>query len=212
MRVLWVFVLALLVSACAIGNTYDYSKAKVDVAANTDRVVAIGVRDRRPYILDEDKSADFIGLQRAGFGNPYSVYTTTGNAMATDFTTAISRAFSQKGINAKPVAVTDLVGSSEFNGAQVSRLARKYGAEKVLIFRVTEWKTDRYARTTFDYDVRATVFDKGGELLATALEEGRKVEVVTGLSASVEAFSNDQFQKIMSSLVNDEDIRQALAS
>ena len=84
MKVVVALLLALTVSACAIGNQHQYAGVAPNVTAQTNLPLAIGVQDRRLYILDGTKTEDFVGVQRGGFGNPFDVTTATDGPLAAD--------------------------------------------------------------------------------------------------------------------------------
>ena len=75
MRLLIVALSAVALAGCAVGNTYDYQAADIGLPVVGKGKVGVAVVDRRPYVLSGDKEADFVGLQRGGFGNPFNVTT-----------------------------------------------------------------------------------------------------------------------------------------
>ncbi|MEH6548066.1 MAG: hypothetical protein V7701_16640, partial [Sneathiella sp.] len=80
----------ILLSACAVGNKYDYKDQPIDLAASSDQKIGVSVVDQRIYIVSGEKPADFVGLQRGGFGNPFDVNTKSGGPMADSFAFAIA--------------------------------------------------------------------------------------------------------------------------
>lgn len=96
---------ALLLPACAKGNRYDYQTALPMFRASTSHEVAVAVQDRRPYILDGDKTPSFVGIQRSGWHIPFDVTTLSGNYLAEDFTIAVANGLEQKGITTKSLDI-----------------------------------------------------------------------------------------------------------
>ncbi|MGH8534209.1 MAG: hypothetical protein ACREV1_16215 [Gammaproteobacteria bacterium] len=67
--------ISLVLVGCAFGRKQDYLQAHPVLELTHKARLAVGVQDRRPYILDHDKDEDFVGLQRGGYGNPFDVGT-----------------------------------------------------------------------------------------------------------------------------------------
>lgn len=65
-----------------MGNKHQYIGSDPELLVTTTYATAVAVQDRRPYVLDGDKDADFVGIQRGGFGNPFDVITTSGRPLA----------------------------------------------------------------------------------------------------------------------------------
>src|SRR5215468_9264272 len=107
----WVLLMAGLLSACVYGRTIDY-KAPVELGTPTGSArVAVAVLDHRPYVVSGQKSPSFVGLQVAGFPNPYGllpgdVNTESGAPLASDFSSAIAKALSTKGFSVTELGVT----------------------------------------------------------------------------------------------------------
>jgi hypothetical protein len=68
------------VTACAAGNRYDYRSALVGIPISGGGTIAINVLEARSYVVDGNKPAAFVGLQRGGFGNPYTEHQNAANA------------------------------------------------------------------------------------------------------------------------------------
>ncbi len=146
---------------CAFGNKHAYHDAAIDYRGEGAAKVGIATLDQRIYIISNDKMPDFVGLQRAGFGNPFDVSTESGQALAEDITTALARSLAKKGFNASPVAVS----SSEQVDTVISMLAN-LGVDRSILLVLREWKTDTYKNTGLYYDVTLMVLDGSGNTLA----------------------------------------------
>lgn len=126
------------------------------------RSVAVAVEDVRPYVATGDKLPNFVGLQRAGFGIPHNVTTTSGEAMVSDMTGAMVRALQDKGFDASPLPTQP--GSA--------LVAVSPTTDRTLVVSLREWKTDVYAQVTLSWDMDVTVFDSSGQQLATVGDQG----------------------------------------
>jgi hypothetical protein len=114
-----------------------------------------------------DKTPDFVGLQRGGFGNPFDVNTESGRPLADDFSNAVAAALSRRGFKATAVSVAPSTAMPD-----VRALAAKAGAERVALLSLHEWKSDTYQNTALHYEVVLRVFDAAGSELAQARVAG----------------------------------------
>ncbi len=158
----------LLLNGCAVGNKFNYHDAIAHMEATNTFLVAIGTHDTRTYILNGKKKPDFVGLSRGGYGNPFNVTTTTGNALASDMSEAIKNSFLKNGYNAKVVL---LEPNDDFSTA-VDKL-KASSAYRLVYFKLNKWKSDTFSATSLAYDVKLTVFDKNGEKVAEKIINGK---------------------------------------
>ncbi|MEM7742374.1 MAG: hypothetical protein AAF409_01580 [Pseudomonadota bacterium] len=126
------------------------------------RSVAVAVEDVRPYVATGDKSPSFVGLQRAGFGIPHNVSTTSGQAMVSDMTGALVRALQEKGFDASPLPTQP--------GSALAAVSPT--SDRTLVVSLREWKSDVYAQVTLSWNMDVTVFDSSGQQLATVSDRG----------------------------------------
>jgi len=208
MRQVVVSVLMLfLLSACAIGNKYDYRAVPPELLARSSAAVAVGVHDKRLYIVTNDKRPDFVGLQRGGFGNPFDVTTRSGGALADDFAQSIVDALGKNGVEAKTVVLSSQVG--RMSALQTMAGA---GAERAIFVTLDEWKSDNFMNVALIYNLSAEVLDSQGRVLAETRLQGRDA-LGAGLGAT--AVGNlvvAGYSRILSNLLNDEEIVAALAA
>jgi hypothetical protein len=165
MRLLLVVLAALAASGCAVGNKHNYTMAP-ELGVQGARSVAVGAQDARPYVLSKEKTPDFVGLQRGGFGNPFDVTTESGRPLADDVAGAIAASLARRGFKATAVAVAPA-------GADTRQLASQAGAERVALVSILEWKSDTYQNTALLYELVLRVFDANGTELANHRVSGR---------------------------------------
>lgn len=101
------------------------------------RSVAVAAQEARPYVLTKEKTPDFVGLSRGGFGNPFDVTTESGRPLAEDFAAAVSSSLSRRGFKATAVNVAASTALPD-----VRALASQAGAERVALVSIHEWKSD----------------------------------------------------------------------
>ncbi len=169
MKRILVCLLSLSLGACAVGNQHDYGVVP-QLAMQSAASTAVGVQDRRPYVLDKDKdkAENFAGLSRGGFGNPFNVTTASGNPLATDFGKAVVAALKTKGVDATEVPIAPGQGVTDSHRALLD-----VGRDRALLLTIREWKSDTYVATALLYDLNATVFDRTGRVLTDSNLAGR---------------------------------------
>lgn len=207
MRRILACLLALTLGACAFGNKHDYSTHIPQLTLQGGKTSAVAVQDERPYVLDEDKNPNFVGLSRGGFGNPFDITTASNQPLAADFRNTIVSALKSKGIDTEAV-VTDL-GLSRTEAIEALTAT---GKERALLFVITEWKSDTYANTKLVYNVTLTVYDNSGTELATSNVTGQ--DNLGGSAWNPPAYAKSAvpaaFQAKLEILLNDPRIATAL--
>jgi hypothetical protein len=94
------------------------------IAASQARSFAVGVQDRRPYVISGNKDEHFVGLSRGGYGNPFDVTTASGKALADEFAGAIANGLRRNDASVTVVRITPTPHHSKL-GKPWSMLARK---------------------------------------------------------------------------------------
>lgn len=162
-------ILIVLINGCAVGNKHKYDHVDLDLQPLNILNIAVATFDQRSYILSGNKQPHFVGIQRAGFGNPYSVTTASGNPLATDITMTIVESMQQQGIQAAPV----IVDSQNNLQSVISKLVRK-GADRSLLLILQEWKSDTYKSTGLAYNLKVQVLDANGEVKVAKEFQGKE--------------------------------------
>lgn len=202
--------LLFLLSACAVGNKYDYRAATPELQARSSGAVAVGVHDKRSYVLSNDKGPNFVGLQRGGYGNPFNVGTLSGHALADDFAWVIVDALRKNDIEASAVRLSPQDGRE--SALQVIDGA---DAERVILVTLEEWKSDNFMNVALIYSLSAEVLDERGRVLAATRQQGRDAlgaGVGFNLSTAVGGLVIKRSKQVLNALLNDEKIVAALAS
>ena len=151
MKSLRIFPLFLLVlmAGCAVGQKYDYRTSAYPLPISGSGPLQLAVVDERPYIKDGDKSPDFVGLLRGGFGNPFDVKTASRKPLAEDVAVSLERSLEKVGFDVEILA--DPANAT---------------AERGLVLRMLEWKTDMYMKINLHFDLELQVRDAEGNYLA----------------------------------------------
>ena len=162
-----VVLLAFISAGCAVGNKHSYSVARPELAPQGTRAVAVAAQDARSYVVSGEKTPDYVGTQRGGFGNPFNVLTQSGKPLAEDFAATVSESLARKGFKSTTVQV------SVSGTPNIRVLAAQAKSERVALVLIREWKSDKYQNTALSYDVTLQVYDSAGKRLAENRITGR---------------------------------------
>ncbi|NDV25394.1 hypothetical protein [Desulfovibrio sp. JC010] len=167
-RLLLICILSLLtLTGCAVGNKYDLATAVPEVTHSSDQEVALGVQDVREYIVDGDKTQDFIGLQRGGFGNPFDVSTQSGKPLADDILNVLAAGLEKQGYKVNKAEISPLTTTER----AVEKLTADH-KKRALLVSILNWKSDTMYSVAMHYDFRATVYDESGKKVAATTLKG----------------------------------------
>jgi hypothetical protein len=162
------FVAALLLGGCAVGNRYAYHSVVADPRVSGTAAVAIATHDQREYVRSGDKSPQFVGLQRGGFGNPFDVRTEDDRPLADAMTDALVNTLERRGFRATAVVVAPATSAAE-----VRQRVAAAGPERSVLLTLHEWKSDAMMNVALTYDVTLVVLDRAGNVLAQKELKGR---------------------------------------
>lgn len=153
MRIPFVLAVILLTAGCVAGQHLSYDYAPEAVAIKNSGTVNVAVRDERPYVTSGDKSPDYVGHYRAGFGNTWDI-TTEGK---TPFADVVARDLREE--------ITALGFSGGTGG-------------KTLQVVIREWNMDTYLNAKFWYALMVSVIrqDSGTVLAEKSLAEEKRIE------------------------------------
>lgn len=144
--------LASTTAGCAIGNLHVYHDIRVPLGYSGTKLVAVATLDQRPEVRSGEQEADFVGIQRGGYGNPFVVRTASGHDLAWDVTTSACISLQARGFRVTPVPLDPADGPD----AVVSKIAAAQGERAVLIA-LRQWRADTYTNTGLDYEITIKV-------------------------------------------------------
>lgn len=166
-RLALLLVCVLLIAGCAAGQKISYEQT-VPLDVRGGGSLDLAVVDMRPYVVNGDKSADFVGLQRGGYGNPFDVKTDTGNPLAEDIATSLKASLERSGFD---VTVLRTTSGSSVESVRDRLFASESDAD--LLLRLVELKSDTMNNAAYHYDVELTVY-RDRNVAATAMAQGRE--------------------------------------
>ncbi len=204
-KILLVLVCSLLLS-CAAGNRYNYrvQTATLPLKPTEQRALVLAVEDMRPYVLNGEKTPDFVGLQRGGYGNQFDVTTASGKPLTEDMAVSIASSLDYSGYKV-------VVADTKPDLATLTQLAQDKNIDRVVWLKVRNWKSDIYMSIGLKYDLHLAVYDAAGNLLGENAMSGD--EAVGGGKLSDEKNSHhmaQEFGKRIGYLFNGKSIRDAL--
>jgi len=157
-----VVTLAVLCGSCSLWKQ-KYDHQELDLGVSSTLSLEVGVVDVRPYVLDEDKSPEFVGLARGSVGIPFNIHTESGEPLAMDMSNDIVASLQAAGVKARQMDVTPTLGPV---GIRQKLIAS--GADRAVLITLREWKSDSQDSVWLQYDVRLDVFNREGQTLATS--------------------------------------------
>src|SRR5262245_33720393 len=123
---------------CAVGNHHRYDDVVAQIPYSGNEHLVVMCVDLRPYVLDHDKTADFVGLSRGGYGNPFDVRTDSRRSLSDDVAHALAESLNAKGFDA--IALQTQVGDQQQNAVEAIVAS---GRPKGIVVVLREWKSDK---------------------------------------------------------------------
>jgi hypothetical protein len=196
----------ILLSGCANGNKQQLASVAPALTITSSYHIVVGVQDRRPYVLNHDKTEDFVGLQRSVYGIPYDVRTQSGHPLAGDFRDAIVAALKNRNITTDGLNILPAMSD-----AAVQQAAVTASADRLLYVRIDEWKADTAQNTALYYDLHLAVLDRAGKVISELQRKGDDNLGGDGWDPVGHAAKvvPEALQRILESLLNDPKIVEA---
>ncbi|MDR3418785.1 MAG: hypothetical protein P4L83_21635 [Nevskia sp.] len=199
---------ALALSACAIGNRYDYSDASGTLNYKSQgQHVTVAVWDQRRYVVSGNKDPDFVGLQRANVGLPFDVGTASHRPLAWDMDDALVRSLAAADFGATPVMLTPRDSQAT---AMAALLRGK--PQRVLLLRMDDWESDTYKNPMVTYDLTLNVYDASGRRLTSKNLKGNEALQGSLINPGARAREEvpDTFRRKIELLLNAPEVAAAL--
>jgi hypothetical protein len=192
-----------------VGNKYNFSDTRADLLASGagQSSIAVATLDQRPDILSGTCPPTYVGVQRAGFGNPWRVNTVSDLPLAEDVTKAVSESLAKKGFKPTPVIVAYTLSEQQAKQA----LAAKQAERSILIV-INKWESDTYMNIGLNYDLGLIVLGSNQTMLAETSAAENKT--ISGSFWDPPSAAKEQipiaFKQALEKLLNDPKIIAAL--
>lgn len=202
------FFSALAASGCAVGNQYDFANSVPAPQVSADKSVAVSAHDRRQSVTSGECEPNYVGMQRAGAGNPWRVHTKSGNPFVQDVAGCLAEALNKNGFKAETVMIEPPTPDQN----QAAQILLRSNAERYLLVTVNKWESDTYNNIGLDYDLHLTVYNPDGQVLAenTTADD----ETITGSAWNPPAAARkkipEAYKRILEDLLNDSEVADAL--
>ena len=185
------FAFSILGTGCAVGQKIDLNHIPDPVSAISDGYsVSVDVYDVRPYVASGKKEQCFIGIYRAGFGNPWDVRTKDKVALS-------------------DIIKKDLLHELGQAGFQIAQ-----NAERKIIVNIIDYNFDCYVNCRVWHSISVTVKDPQNQDIAFSevIEENTVPgSALTGPKSAMETRLPQLYGALIRKLVlGNEKIRGAL--
>lgn len=194
---------------CVVGQQIPFQVQTPRLYARGGGSISLAVQDQRDEVRSGERTPDFCGFMRSGFGIPYPVTTAGNGPLASDFADVVARGLRGNGFRVLIVVVPP----NQSEAATIEALASR-AADHSLLIRISQWKSDTYTRTTLAYRAAAQVRDRQGQVIAESLISGKDVLGGDFLDpvAKMKETVPDATRADLEHLLNDPSIANALAT
>ncbi len=192
---------------CGSSYRINYSNVKADLNYSGTRSVAVGVLDKRPYVISGENDPRFVGTMRGGYGNPFDLWTTSDLRLSDEM--ASNMAESLRGRGFKVVSTKAVVGK---DASGMLAEMKSTGAQRLVLMVMNDWWSNYYPRSfgaeksELIIDVELKVMDNSRKTLGSK----KMKEIVNVESGWPQDTIPGWYKKKMTELLNDKSIQRAL--
>jgi len=166
-KYLCLLLISLVLVGCAFGRKQDYLQAHPVLELTRTGRLAVGVQDRRPYILDHDKDKTSWAYKEAAT-ETLSTWVRSPNRLSPKIMAKVlTVALGRSGAMVTPVKL-----SPSLSKAEAIRALQSTDAGKSLLLLLYEWKSDTYNGTEIIYELEMEAIDKQGKVRARKRAQG----------------------------------------
>jgi hypothetical protein len=208
LKISLLLLIIVLFSGCS-GKRYSMTLTRPKTDFKHPGSVLILCQDKRPFVLNGEKKSAYVGRKFNGVGIPVSTYTRSGKALPEEIGEKIGASLADNGFYVK---VSRLEPVADFNPAEPSYDPAKY--DRIILLVVDMFREESFAEIDFLWNFHLKIFDDRGETLAQAGSKGVRewnpssIPMVT--SGGAQRAINMQTDTILSQMLNEADIKQAL--
>lgn len=170
---------------------------------HSKHMIAVAGIDEREYLRRGEITPDYLGMTRGTYGNPFLVKTASKQPLALEVAQILASSFGSK--SAGPAI---WVPNSDM---AFSRL-KNSSASRISLIRILTWESDTLIRTSLDYSLSLEIYDRSGQLLASASET--KSQTLGGNAAFPVMHARQsvlrELSLILDRLVNENQIQSAI--
>ncbi len=198
---------AWMLAGCGSSYRINYSNVKADLNYSGTRTVAVGVLDKRPYVISGENDPRFVGTMRGGYGNPFDLWTTSDLRLSDEMASTMAESLRGRGF--KVVLTKAFVGK---DASEMLAEMKTTGAQRLVLMVMNDWWSNYYPRSfgaeksELIIDVELKVMDNSRKSLGSK----KLKEIVNVESGWPQDTIPGWYQKKMTELLNDKGIQKAL--
>ena len=194
---------------CVVGAHIPFQVQTPRLYARGGASISLAVEDQRDEVRSGQRTPDFCGVMRSGWGFPYQVMTASNAPLASDFADIVAR-----GLRVNGFRVLVVVAPPNQPEAATLQALASGAADLSLLIRISEWKSDTLTRTTLTYRAAAQLRDRQGQVIGESFISGKDVLPGDFLDpmAKMKETVPDATRANLEHLLNDPSIASALAS
>lgn len=192
-------------SSLVDNRSYDIAGADVTLAATVTGRLAVAAIDERADVLEGGESRSFLGTERGKWSQEVNVKTASGRGFAEDLTDLVAGALARGGADATPLPLAEKAGEAEALAAFQAQ-----GADRLLLVRIEDWRSEAFVRMTLRWRLTASVHDRSGAVLASNTASGSGPVGSVGAQDTGERISQRELARDLANLLGDPRITRAL--
>lgn len=207
MNKLYILILCLALTSCAVGRKVKYDNLKMNLSEIKRNDLSISLLDHREAVIDGSRKPDFVGYMRSNVGIAYPIGTESKNDFIFDLTSNLLNSFKRFNINVNSI---DTKWSDSERDIK-SKLFLTNSNKKILII-FDELHTDGYAIQVLHYKINFFVFDKNNELLKyKVFDADKKLGGTVAFGAGpYKKYMPEAMTKLFEEMFNDQEILNAI--
>jgi len=186
-------------------RSYDIAGTNLMLAATGTGRLAVAAIDERPDVLHGGESRGFLGTERGNWSRPVSVKTASGRGFAEDLTDLVAGALARGGTDATALPLAGNAGEAEALAAFQAQ-----GADRLLLIRVQDWRSEAIVRMLLHWRLQASVLDRNGTVLGSNAGSGDGPVGSVGARDTGERITQRELALHLANLLGDPQITRAL--
>jgi hypothetical protein len=201
--------LTVTLTGCSTGWNHRYDKIAPHIEARGFGKIIVVTREQRPDVISGKHQPQYVGTVRSMYSDPWEVVTGSGRPLAQDISSAVCNAVFSKGYECLPL----VSGPAEVQ-LEVDYLIKKHAPVRILFFKLDQWESDIYSKTTLDYNLALDVWNGRGQDMTSVRVKGKDVlPVVTYFNPAQNAsiVVPQTMQKYLEMLLNSPQVSKALS-
>jgi len=206
---LLLLLLIFLVSGCS-GKRYSLTLSQPKTDFKQPGKVLIVTQDKRPFVVNGEKSSDYVGKWFGGNGASMNVSTRSGKSVSEEIGKKIEASLTENGFY---VRSSMIASDGDFTLSDPNFVVSEY--DRVMFFAVDLFKAESHAKVDLQWEFHLKIYDDKGSLLAQAdSTDGRKGlrrnHIGSMSTGRAQKAINTQTDTILAQMLSTVDVKKAL--